>query len=306
MATRAHTVPHFYLSNFVSPESEDSRDPFTWVGTISSGEIKARAPKNLSIVRGFYDGSGCFEEPNASLEAHLSRIEQAAASAIKRLIALPPGTGGQVGAEIFRFLAWQAARTPGWLDVVENWANEWNPDSNFTPVEPPPDGFNNIKERSRELCLELPATGERRTANTMEEFLQLRREGWKWIIQKQDRLEMIHMQAWYFQVRHFPRLSWVRLDAPCGEGFVTSDRGVTWIVDGFADAPPSALRLPSAQVIAPLSRGVVLVGRHASQAGKLLVTPRDINRFISCSTSGWIAGQSRGIVESALHDRAAT
>lgn len=303
MATRAHTVPRFYLGNFVAPESEGSKDPFTWVGTISSGEINRRAPKNLSIVRGFYDGQGCFEEPTASLEAHLAKIECAAAPAIKRLIASPLGSDGVVGAEIWRLLSWQAARTPGWLNLVERWANEWDPNSPEGPMEPPPDGFDQIKDRARDIHLELPSSGERRIVHTMEEFSELRRQGWKWMIQHQDRLEMIHMQAWYFQVRHFARLSWVRLDAPRGEAFITSDRGVAWMVDGFADTPPSALRHSSAQIAAPLSRGVALVGRHSSQFVPLQVTPRQVNHSIARSTSGWIAGPSRAVVEAALHDR---
>jgi len=306
MATRAHTVPRFYLSNFVSSESEGAKDPFAWVATISSGEIRRRAPKNLSIARGFYDGNGCFEEPTASLEAHLSKIEWAAASAIKRLIALPAGSGAPVGPEIWRLLAWQAARTPGWLDLVETWANEWDPNFDKAPVEGPPDGFDLIKDRNRGICLELPSNGERRTVQTMDEFRQLRRQGWKWTINHQDRLEMIHMQAWYFQARHFARLSWVRLDAPLGDAFITSDRGVTWMVDGFADTPPSALRHPSAQIVAPLSRGVALIGRHPSQTDNLQVTPREVNRFIACTTSSWIAGPSKEVVETALHDRAVT
>ena len=49
------------------------------------------------------------------------------------------------------------------------------------------------------------------------------------VLRRDDHLEMLHLQAWYFQVRHFPRLSWVRLDAPAGEWFITSDRGVAWL-----------------------------------------------------------------------------
>lgn len=135
-------------------------------------------------------------------------------------------------------------------------------------MEPPPEGIDRIKEKPREIHLELPSTGERRTVCSVKEFQDLRRQGWKWVFQTQDRLEAIHMQAWYFQVRHFARLSWTRLDAPLGEAFVTSDRGVTWMVDGYADARPTALRDPSAQVVAPLSRGVALVGRRASQTGR--------------------------------------
>jgi hypothetical protein len=60
------------------------------------------------------------------------------------------------------------------------------------------------------MCLEDPNTGERREVTAEDEFYTLRWLGWKWILQRDDHLEMLHLQAWYFQVRHFPRLSWVR------------------------------------------------------------------------------------------------
>jgi len=112
------------------------------------------------------------------------------------------------------------------------------------------------------------------------------------------------MQAWYFQVRHFPRLSWVRLNAPDDEWFITSDRGVAWMADGYADTPPAALRHPTAQVVAPLTRKVALVGGNETQ--KLNVTPREVNRFIACAASGWIAGPTKSAVEQAIQDRFAT
>ena len=50
-ATRAHTVPKFYLRGFVAPESEASSnacvDPYVWLGSLTSGEIKRRSPKNI-------------------------------------------------------------------------------------------------------------------------------------------------------------------------------------------------------------------------------------------------------------------
>jgi hypothetical protein len=118
-----------------------------------------------------------------------------------------------------------------------------------------------------------------------------------------DKLEMLHIQAWYFQVRHFPRLSWIRLNAPNDEWFVTNDRGVAWMADGYADTPPAALRHPTAQVVAPLTRKVALVGRHETRA--LEVTPREVNRFMACVASDWIVGPTNNVVRQAIRDRVA-
>lgn len=112
---------------------------------------------------------------------------------------------------------------------------------------------------------------------------------------------MLHLQAWYFQVRHFPRLSWVRLDAPVGEWFVTSDRGVAWLADGCADTPQAALRHATAQVVAPLTRGLALVGGH--ETCRLDVTPRQVNQFVAFAASNWVAGPTCDTVERALSDR---
>ena len=112
---------------------------------------------------------------------------------------------------------------------------------------------------------------------------------------------MLHIQAWYFQVRHFPRLSWVRLQPHDREYFITSDRSVAWLADGYADTPPAALRHPTAQVVAPLNKTVALVGRHG--AGTLGMTPREVNRFIAFAASGWIAGATSDVVRQALSDR---
>jgi hypothetical protein len=105
-ATRAHTVPKFYLQGFVAPESETSSDPFVWLGSLATGEIKRRSPKNISIARGLYDGPGGFDQPGASIEAHLAKIESAAAPAIRKFVATEPGEGANPPPEIWRFLSW--------------------------------------------------------------------------------------------------------------------------------------------------------------------------------------------------------
>ena len=72
MSTRAHTGPKFFLNGFIAPGSEHERDPFVWVGSLTTGEVTKRSPKNISISRGLYDGRGGFEEPDATIEAHLA------------------------------------------------------------------------------------------------------------------------------------------------------------------------------------------------------------------------------------------
>jgi hypothetical protein len=301
LATQAHTVPRFYLRGFVAPESETTPDPWLWLGSLTTGDIKRRAPKNASIVSALYDGPGGLHDPDALIEAHLQKIESAAASAIRRLATTKSGEGAMVPSEVWRFLAWQAARTPGWMALEERWADEWLPGLDNDLLEPPPEGFDEITDRPRPLCLENPATGERREVMGRIEFEEYRKLGWRWILFRDDHLELLHLQAWYFQVRHFPRLSWVRLDAPEGEWFITSDRGIAWLVDGYADTPPAALRDPTAQVFAPLTRKLALVGRHSTQ--NLAVTPREINSRVAFAASDWVAGPTAEVVEKAIIDR---
>lgn len=304
MSTRAHTVPRFYLNGFVAPASKLNRDPFLFIGSVTTGLISRRSPKNVSINRGFYDGPGGLLDPKASIEDHLSKIEWAAASAIRKLAGTPNVPGQGVPAEVWRFLSWQAARTPAWVEIAERYLREWDPNAVYEMVEPPPEGMEDVEDRPREIGLELPATGERRVAKDIEEFKSLHAHGWKWAPSTEDRLEMIHMQAWYFQVRHFPRFYWRRLDVPAGEAFVTSDRAVVWNVGGRFDSAPSALRYRSAEVIAPLTASIALVGRHSTEP--FAVTPSEINRLTVMSAAEWIAGPTEAVVAHALSSRMTT
>ena len=303
MATRAHTVPRFYLGGFAAPESEGTADPFVWLGHLPTGEVKRRSPKNISIARGLYDGPGGFDDASKSIEAHLSQIEAAASSAIREFVATEPVEGNDPPPEIWRFLAWQAARTPGWIQLVQEWVNDGDPDTTTPVVEPPPEGIDNIKDKARSYCVEDPRNGQRCEVANFEELKAYRKRGWKWVLRSDDQLEAMHMQAWYFQARHFPRLSWVRLNTPDDEWFITSDRAVAWLADGFADTPPAALRHPTAEVVAPLTRKTALVGRHVTK--RLQVTPREVNRFIAAAASSWVAGPTKSVVEQAIQDRTA-
>jgi hypothetical protein len=301
--TRAQTVPKFYLNGFVAPESANSRDPFVWIGSLKTGEISRKSPKNLSIVRGLYDGQGGFSEPNITIESHLAKIESGASTAIRNLAASPIGSGVAVPPEIWRFVAWQAARTPGWMDFIERWIKEHPNISETDVVEPPPLGFETAVRRERPMCLEDPNTGARREITDAEEIEAYLKQGWRFVLRRDDHLELLHWQAWYFQVRHFPRLRWTRLQPPEGEFFITSDRGVTWLVDGYRGAiPPAALRDPEVMVFAPLTKNLALIGRHGAEP--VDATPWGINALIAISASRWIAGPRREVVQRALFDRA--
>jgi hypothetical protein len=108
MATKAHTVSSFYLGGFVSPQSEGNRKitPFVWMGDINTGEIKRRAPRKISIVRGFYDGPSTFKDSTASLEVDFAnKIESAASRAIRKFAATPLTSGALVSQDILIFLS---------------------------------------------------------------------------------------------------------------------------------------------------------------------------------------------------------
>jgi hypothetical protein len=301
--TRAHTVPKFYLNGFVTTDTETSHDPHTWVGSLQTGEITRKSPKNLSIVRGLYDGQGGFIEAGATIENHLAKIESAASTAIRKLAASPIGAGFVVQPEIWRFLAWQATRTPGWMEFIEQWIKEHPDISETNVVEPPPAGFQTARPRERSMLLEDPKTGIQREVTATSEIEVYRKQGWRFVLRRDDHLELLHWQAWYLQVRHFPRLSWTRLQPPEGEFFVTSDRGVTWLIDGHhGETPPAALRDPGAVVVAPLTRNLALIGHHGKEA--LDATSWGINCLTAISASTWIAGPTREVVQRALFDRA--
>jgi hypothetical protein len=302
MPTRAHTVPRFYLAGFVDPESEELRDPYVWLGSIKTGMIVRRAPKNISTIPGAYDGPGGFEKLDASIERHLSKIESAASSAIRAFAATPIKSGAKIGPEIMRFMAWQAPRTPGWMELVQKWIDDFDPDAPIKTVEAPPTWLTAAKARHRPFCMKSPTTGEMEVVTEVSDWRRLKKAGWIWILGRDEQLEMLHIQASYFLDRHFPRLSWTRLEPPQGQWFITGNRGVTWTAQGQIDTPPAALRHPTAQVIAPLTRRVTLVGTHGAATHG--VTPREVNRAIACTSSEWIVGPTEFIVMQAMRDRA--
>jgi hypothetical protein len=114
-------------------------------------------------------------------------------------------------------------------------------------------------------------------------------------------LEGVHIRAYYFQTRWFPRLRWFTLRPPVGSFFVIGDRPVGWGVPDCLDAPPACLRDPSAFLIAPLGRSLALIGRNRPQAWS--VTPEQVNAVLAAWSHKWIAGPTHSSVAEAIRQR---
>jgi hypothetical protein len=111
-------------------------------------------------------------------------------------------------------------------DLCEAWANEGPAVGDAPVVEPPPAGFAEASPVVRTHCLRHDTHSARDVVPT-DEVSSLLRAGWRLVLSDEDFLELVHLQAWYFQVRHFPGLRWFVLGPPPGGNFVIADRPVT-------------------------------------------------------------------------------
>jgi hypothetical protein len=201
-----------------------------------------------------------------------------------------------------RYLAWAAARSAPMQHLELEWAVRYSNILNAQVVEPPPEGMMNTRDRARDVKLIHPRLGERTTGEG-DSIATLLDEGW--IPDPYDRdnfLEGIHIQAYYFQARWFPRLKWFTLRPPADEFFIIGDRSIGWGVPEDLNAPPYCLRDPSAFLIAPLSRGLALVGRNDTAPWS--VTPGQVNRILAAWSHEWIAGPTEDCVGRGLSTRA--
>jgi hypothetical protein len=302
MGTKDHYVSQFHLRQFTDPTSEGQSDPWLWQGRISDAQVKRRAPKNIGYKSSMFDGPGGLADPAAKLEKYLAEnVEAPAASAMREICQRPSGSVGELPPALMRYLAWAAARSLPMKTLFDFWANQQAEAGDVEIVEPPPEGLMDCTDRKRSISMKHPGLGSRKFSPEADND-QLAKQGW--VIDHDDPdnlLEGIHIQAYYFQVRWFPRFRWYTLHAPKGQFFVIADRAVGWAADGFIEAPPSCLRDPSAYVLAPVSRELILMGRHTT--GNLNVTPGHINTIIACSAHDWIAGPTKQTVEDALSAR---
>ena len=187
--------------------------------------------------------------------------------------------------------------------LYQNWIDDVSDPAEAIAVEPSPIGFEQILPLSRSHRMEHPHLGIRDDVPS-KDVDALRREGWRLLLTNEDFIELVHLQAWYFQAQFFPKLRWAILDAPPGWYFIIGDRPVVWGVDGVIDVQPRFLRHPDVQLFATLTRSVALFAYNPTGPPPNPVPVRDVNRIIAMAASDWIAGPTRSVVVEALADRA--
>lgn len=295
MSAQHHYVSKFHLREFCDPDSLSTRDPWVWLGLVETGTVKRRSPKNFGTAPLMFDGPGGLADRESTIESFLANeVEGPAATAIKKL-----GHGArELPPQLMRYLAWAAARCLPMQQMDLDWSIRFKSLLGGPMAEVPPSFLEKPFNSDRDVHLLNTVTGEFRVSNG-QEATALLDDGW--IPDPTDRnnfLEMAHIQAAYFQERWFPRLRWFTLRPPEDEFFVIGDRAVGWGVPDCLDAPPCCLRDPDAFLIAPVTRSLVLVGRN--NAAPWSVTPAQINQMIAVWSHEWIAGPSAKVVQSAL------
>jgi hypothetical protein len=297
-----HYVSKFHLREFCDPGSLDTPDPWLWYGTFSDGLVKRRAPKNIGTSPGLFDGPGGLADAEAPLEDFLANNVEGPASRALREITNPSNDSVKnVPPALMRYLAWAASRALPMQRLEMKWAQRFGTVLTGSQVEAAPQELLDAAVRTRPVRVMHPTLGETtvRADQDLNAWLDT-----GWIPDPRDRsnfLEGVHIQSYYFQARWFPRLRWFTLRPPEGEYFIIGDRPIGWGVPDCLDAPPCCLRDPSAFLIAPLSRSLVLVGRNDSKAWR--VTPRELNAILAAWSYDWIAGPTADVVTKAIQDR---
>lgn len=279
------------------------QEPWLWVGHCATSSIKRRAPKNLAWSTDLFAGSGGLADRESSLESFLAtHVEGPAAFALRGFVSHPQGERSAVPAEVGRYLAWAAARSFSMRQLYQDWIDDLPDLSDSAFIEPPPPGFEQMAPVTRYHRMEHPALGTRDDVPS-EDVEFLRRQGWRFLLTSDDFLDLVHLQAWYFQVRFFPRLRWLILDAPRGCHFIIGDRPVVWGFHDSINTQPRTLRHPDVQLFAPLTRSLALFAHHRSASPPREISYRDVNSVLASAARDWIAGPTRDIVAEALSQR---
>jgi hypothetical protein len=132
------------------------------------------------------------------------------------------------------------------------------------------------------------------------EFQAMRASGWVLRMTDIDFAEIVRLQAWFFQTKHFPQLKWHLLRVPAGNHFIIGDRPVLWGWQNWNDPPPGALKERGVQLLAPLTRSLALLGCHAQDEPARKVYPADVNRAMLAGARRWIAGPSEQLLRNLL------
>ena len=101
MGRRHHYVSQFHLREFTDQRVAPPATPFLWIGSVETGVIERRAPKNVGWSADLFAGPGGPKDRDASLETYLaSEIESPAAFALRAWVADPPGSRAPIPAAL--------------------------------------------------------------------------------------------------------------------------------------------------------------------------------------------------------------
>jgi len=234
MSAQHHYVSKFHLRQFLDPFSLSKKEPWLWQGFVPDGPVKRRAPKNLGTRPLMFDGPGGLADRQSSLESFLANeVEGPAAKAMREVGLRPRGSGGSLPSALTRYLAWAAARSLPMQQLFSEWVTAGLADADRQMAEPPPEGLMNTTDPKRDVRMIHPTLGTRTFAHGTDLETAMR-DGWTPDYDDPANfLESVHVQAYYFQVRFFPRLRWFTLHAPDGEFFVMG-RSCCWMGGGWS------------------------------------------------------------------------
>ncbi len=296
MTERQHYVSQFHLRAFADPASAGTKDPWLWIVDLETGVVKRQSPKNFGWGRGLFHCDGASE----NMEAFLSeKIEGPASIALRKFFDAEPGIHTELPPELTRYLSWAAARTLPMKETYAKWINGASA-AGPTPTDPQmPSEVAGIRRIDRPHSMVHPILGHRSDVMSRD-FDTFRRNGWELQLNSQDFLEIVRLQAWYFQTKHFPRLKWHLLRSPMNNYFVIGDRPVIWGWQHRTDLPPSVLRALGVQLLAPLTRSLALLGCHKEDEPPNEVLSKDVNAAMLGFATKWVAGPTESTLRQIL------
>jgi hypothetical protein len=272
-----HYIPQFYLRGFTDPSVTGGKTPWLWVRHKEASAVVRKAPKNLAAKIGYYATETADGLDYATVENELAAVESRAAFALRKFLDGPTGHR-KIEPDLSVFIGWLAVRVPWFRRAAED---EWQRflERVAGGREPLPD------DPDFSCSLVNMSTGEQRRFTLAETVLAIKSGTWQARLSKNQLIDAMRVQAWYFRFQHFPRLHWTVLTAPDGQFFLTSDRPIVWYVSdgGLADSP-AALKQPGVELTVPVSRRFALLATAEIPHSETRIRPSDINRrtFLFC------------------------
>lgn len=212
VSAQHHYVSKFHLRQFLDPDSLSQKDPWLWQGFVPDGPIKHRAPKNVGTKSLMFDGPGGLADRESTLESFLANeVEGPAAEAMREVCSRQPGSSGAIPPALTRYLAWAAARSLPMQELFKTWVSKGLADPDSEMVEPPPEGLMAASDPKRDVRMVHPILGARAFPHETNLDAAVR-DGWTPDYDDPANfLESVHIQAYYFQTRFFPRFRWFTL-----------------------------------------------------------------------------------------------